>query len=93
MLYVNALFSYEQVDNKKFPLLSERVWYFKNDEGGIDVMCKIVEDYATEISKENVRNLFNNGGSLELAIATFKNVSEDVIRKIYKEIVKNKTLA
>ena len=56
-------------------------------------MCKIVEDYANEISTENIRNLFSNGGSLELAIATFKNISEDVIRKIYEDVVGAKTLA
>lgn len=90
-------FMQEQVDNKKFPLLSSRVWYFKNDEGGIDTMCKIVEDYANELANErdmeNIRNLFNNGGSIELAIATFKSMSEENIRKIYEEIVGVKTLA
>ena len=86
-------FLLEQVDNKKFPMLSNRVWYFKNDEGGINAMCKIVEDYANEISTENIRNLFDNGGSLELAIATFKNIKEDVIRKIYEEVNGAKRLA
>ena len=83
-------FLQEEVNNPKFPLLSEKVWYFKNDEGGLNTMCKIVEDYAREIAKdyatENVKNLFENKGSLELAIATFKNVSEVTIRKIYEEV-------
>lgn len=86
-------FLQEQVDNKKFPLLSQRVWYFKNDEGGINAMCKIVEDYANEVSLENVKNMFDNGGTLELAIATFKNISEELIRKIYEEVVGTKTPA
>lgn len=88
-------FMQEQVENKKFPLLSNRVWYFKNDEGGISSMCKIVEDYANEIEKERdlvkINNLFINGGSLELAIATFQNVSEDIICKIYEEVTAQKS--
>ncbi len=39
----------------------------------------------------NIKNLFNNGGSLELAIATFKDISESVIRKIYEEVMSAKT--
>lgn len=84
-------FMQEQVENKKFPLLSKRVWYFKNDEGGVETMCKIVEDYADEREMVSIKNLFNNGGSLELAIATFQNISEDVIRKIYEEVMAEKT--
>ena len=92
-------FLQEQIDNEKFPLLSDRVWYFKNDEGGLNTMCKIVEDYAKEIAKDyakeiadkrdldNVKNMFKNKGSLELAIATFKNVSEATIQKIYEEVI------
>ena len=61
-------------------------------------MCKIVEDYAKELadeltnetSKENIKNLFKNGGTLELAIATFENISENVIREIYEEFVSSK---
>jgi len=87
-------FMQEEVENKKFPLLSNRVWYFKNDEGGINSMCKIVEDYANEIEKERdlikIKNLFKNGASLELVVTSFENTPEDVIRKIYEEVVMEK---
>jgi len=60
-------------------------------------MSKIIEDYANDIANErdmsNIKNLFANGGSLELAIATFKNISEETIRKIYKEVNGTKRLA
>ena len=85
-------FLQEQVDNKKFPLLSNRVWYFKNDEGGINTMCKIVEDYVVEQNKDVLKIMFENGGSLELAIKMFQNISEEVIRKIYEDIVGAKKL-
>ena len=46
-------------------------------------MCKIVEDYANEVANKrditNIENMFKNNGSLELAIATFKNASEEII--------------
>lgn len=50
-------------------------------------MSKLIEEYACEVSKENLKNLFNNGGSLALAIATFQNLTEEVICKIYDEVV------
>ena len=56
--------------------------------------CKIIEDYAKEIAYkrdvENVKNMFESKGSLELAIATFKNLSEATIRKIYEEVIDEK---
>lgn len=80
----------EQVDNKKFPLLSKKVWYYKNDEGGKENMCQIVDDYAQERVLEesliNIKKLFLNGGSLELAINTFENISKETIENIYEEV-------
>lgn len=90
-------FLQEQVTNNKFPLLSSRVWYFKNDEGGINAMCKIVEDYANDVANEremiSIKKLFNNGCALDVVIDSFANISEDVIRKIYEEVAGTKTLA
>lgn len=83
-------FLQEQVDNKKFPLLSKKVWYYKNDEGGKENMCQIVDDYAQERVLEesliNIKKLFLNGGSLELAINTFENISKETIENIYEEV-------
>ena len=63
-------FMQEQVNNKKFPLLSSRVWYYKNEEGGVNTMCKIVEDYANEVALENVKSLFENGCNLDVVITS-----------------------
>lgn len=86
-----ACFLQEQVDNKKFPLLSKRVWYFKNDEGGINTMCKVMEDYAKEIYMEKIvlkiKKFFLKGGSLEMAIEIFDDIPEELIRKVYEEVV------
>ncbi len=90
-------FLQEQVDNDKFPKLSNRVWYFKNDEGGINTMCKIIDEYANEVADKrditNITNMFMNKGSLELAIVTFQNTSEEIIRRIYEEVTGVKPIA
>ena len=93
-------FMQEQVNNKKFPLLSGRVWYYKNEERGLKTMCKIVEDYAKEIAKEyadevsleNAKNLFKNGCSLDMVIASFKNIPQEIIRKLYEEVMATKSV-
>ena len=85
-------FMQEQVDNKKFPLLSNRVWYYKNEEGGMNTMCKIVEDYANEMMLDSIKALFENGCNLDMAIAAFKNIPEELIRKLYEEVMRNKAL-
>lgn len=84
------------MENKKFPLLSSRVWYYKNEEKGVRTMCKIVEDYAKEkvdeAVLENAKNFFERGCSLEMVIDCIKNVPEEVIRKLYEEVMATKSV-
>ena len=40
------------VDNKKFPKFSKRVYYFKHDEEGVKDMCSISEEFREEGRKE-----------------------------------------
>lgn len=39
-------------ENIKFPELSKSVKYFKETEGGLEKMCKTVEDYAKIYAKD-----------------------------------------
>jgi len=63
-------------------------------------VCKAIqemkEEYAEECMKEQaitmVKSLFENGGSLQLAIATFKSLGEEVITGIYEEYYKTKNI-
>ena len=59
-------------------------------------MCKIVEDYAKEIADEyaleNVKNLFENGCNLDVVIASFKNIPQEIIRKLYEEVISTKSI-
>lgn len=83
-------FLQEQVNHKKFPCLSQRMHYFKNDEKGEQGMCDIVEQYAIKKSMEGIRNLFKNGVSMEQVLASFTSLSEEVITQIYEEVMNEK---
>ena len=64
------------------------------------MMCEIVEEYAKEKvdeavlenAKENAKNFFENGCSLEMVLASIKNIPEEVIRKLYEEVVGTKSI-
>ena len=67
-----------------------------NKEKEVIDVCKAIEDlkkeYADERDITNVKSLFENGGSLQLAIATFKSLGEEVITGIYEEYYKTKNI-
>ena len=44
-------FLQKEIDNDKFPELSDRLSYFKNDGKGVDSMCDIIKDYAKEYAR------------------------------------------
>ena len=54
------------------------------------MMNEYVENYVREMTIENVKNLFLNGCSLELAIKVFDKLPEELINNIYEEVMKNK---
>ena len=49
-------FMQTEVDNDKFPAVSKRMKYLKHSEGGLEKMCKIMEDYAKEYAEEVVES-------------------------------------
>ena len=63
-------------------------------------MCKIVEDYAKEYAKEyadevsleNARKFFENGCSLEMVLASIKNIPDEILRNLYEEVMATKTV-
>ena len=74
---------------KKFPKVSERKKQFKENEGGSDKMCDLVENYAKErvkqAEKENALKLFQNGADYKLVRASIASLSDDELQKIYQE--------
>ena len=47
-------FTQEIVKDEKFPALSKRVSYFKEEQKGADTMCSIIEDIVNEEKKEMI---------------------------------------
>lgn len=68
------------VDNKKFPKLSKRVYYFKHNEEGIKIMCSISEEFRQEgmqqAKQEAVLELLED-------IGTIPETLENKIREQY----------
>jgi len=86
----------EEADDPKFPRTSKRVHMLKHSEGGLKIMCVVMEEYAEEriknADKETVRNLFRNGVSLKAVKASIVRLSEKEILEIY-EAVHNERLS
>lgn len=73
-------FLQKEIDNDKFPELSDRLSYFKND-GGVDYMCDIIKNYAKEYAEEEkaemlveiIENIAKSTGSIDEACEIAKN--------------------
>lgn len=48
-------FMQKEVHNKKFPKLSSRVRYLKEEEGGVSVMCEVMEQYMNEAKEAGIK--------------------------------------
>ncbi len=48
-------FMQREVHDPRFPKLSSRVSYLKEDEGGVSVMCEIMEKYMSEAEENGVK--------------------------------------
>ena len=88
-------------DFEKFPRVSQRKRQFKEEDGGTNNMCDLVEQYAKEYAKEyaeevaeervkenargNALRFFQNGGSYELVRASIPSLSGEDLQEIYRE--------
>lgn len=62
-----------------FPVLADRAKYFKQDEKGVAIMCKAMEDMRTQALKEAARAMLKLGkNSLEDIVAVFPFSMEEV---------------
>ena len=74
-------FLQKEIDNDKFPELSDRLSYFKNDGKGVDSMCDMIKDYAKEYAKEYAEEraaemLVNNIETLAKKIGTVEEACD-----------------
>lgn len=85
-------FSTANADEMYYEELAERMRFFKQDERGVDMASKIVEEYgdlrAAEALRQQttnaVRNLHTNGVSTEI-IAKSLNLTEEQVKEILNE--------
>ncbi len=45
-------FLQKEIDNAKFPKLTNRVHYLKHEEGGVQKMCEVMEQYSKKAVKK-----------------------------------------
>ena len=82
-------FSTANADEMYYEELAERMRFFKQDERGVDMVSKIVEEYgdlrASDALKQQttnaVRNLYANGVSIEIIEKSF-NLTEEQVSEI-----------
>lgn len=81
-------FLQQTVADKRFPELTKRFNYLKNDQEGVDSMCKIIEEYGDERAAEAAaKTLANN---IETAAAELGSIEKacnllKVTRKQYDD--------
>ncbi len=72
----------EDMHNK---VLADKVRYFKETEGGREVMCKVMEDMRNEAVEAKLApialKMFNKGESIE-AIAEFLDITVEEVKKL-----------
>lgn len=79
-----------EVNNRKFPKLSKRVYYFKNDEEGIKDMCAISEeirkDGIIDGSQDNILELLGEIGEIPdgLAEKIWRQYDLEILKKWLK---------
>ena len=42
----------KEIDNAKFPKLTNRVHYLKHEEGGVNAVCEIMRKYSEEVAEK-----------------------------------------
>lgn len=72
-------FMQTEVENDKFPAISKRMKYLKHSEGGLEKMCKIMEEYAKEYLEEHAEDILKShtDEQIDHALAKGKN-PEDI---------------
>ena len=68
----------KEIDNAKFPKLTNRVHYLKHEEGGVQKMCEVMEQYSKKAVKKATKqaNITAIKNMLE-----FKITKESILKK------------
>ena len=78
----------KEIDNAKFPKLTNRVHYLKHEEGGVNAVCEIMRKYSEEVAEKAYQQGEEAGkeiGQRQANIAAIKNM---IIRfRATKEVI------
>ena len=76
-------FLQKEVHDPRFPKLSSRVSYLKEEEGGISVMCEVMESYLQEATREAAREAAIEARKIErqkmIQAMIRNNIAKDII--------------
>ena len=91
-------FLQKEIDNAKFPKLTNRVYYLKHEEGGVNAVCEIMRKYSEEVAEkayqqgeEAGKEIGKEIGQRQANIAAIKNMiirfqaTKEVILEDYTE--------
>lgn len=88
----------KEIDNAKFPKLTNRVHYLKHEEGGVNAVCEIMKKYSDEAYKQG-EEAGKEIGQRQANIAAIKNMiirfqaTKEVILEDYTESEYNTAIA
>ena len=91
-------FLQKEVDNVKFPKLTNRVHYLKHEEGGVNAVCEVMKKYSEEVA-EKAYQQGEEAGQRQANIAAIKNMiirfqaTKEVILEDYTESEYNTAIA
>ena len=88
----------KEIDNAKFPKLTNRVHYLKHEEGGVNAVCEVMKKYSEEVA-EKAYQQGEEAGQRQANIAAIKNMinrfhaTKEVILEDYTESEYNTAIA
>ena len=88
----------KEIDNVKFPKLTNRVHYLKHEEGGVNAVCEIMRKYSDEAYKQG-EEAGKEIGQRQANITAIKNMiirfhaTKEVILEDYTESEYNTAIA
>ena len=95
-------FQQKEIDNAKFPKLTNRVHYLKHEEGGVNAVCEIMRKYSEEVAEKAYQQGEEAGkeiGQRQANITAIKNMiirfhaTKEVILEDYTESEYNTAIA
>ena len=93
-----VLYNKKEIDNAKFPKLTNRVHYLKHEEGGVNAVCEIMRKYSDEAYKQG-EEAGKEIGQRQANITAIKNMiirfhaTKEVILEDYTESEYNTAIA